>query len=606
MCSGCRGFYDAKTIYKHKRFCEKNLSEQSNIVRISELSDSAEAAGADLEFRRNILDRFRKDDVGEICRTDFVTILFGKKQWARSSKKERTVTMADMRIIGNLIFGFRSESGDQKKSGIDVLDYKQFDILEKVIKKRSIKEVGEKVGLKVRIGFVLKRAVKVMRGYFVMKEDSIKEVDMTRFLDVLNLNWDFIFFTAQIECELRRDGLRKPLAMPDEDDISLLKNFITEELNKLTEKFELWDRHHFVKVRNLVVARLTMFNARRGGEPARLTLNEWKEAMEGSWIDPNMVEKIDDPIEKYLIKNLKLAYQSGKGSRKMVPVLITEDAVRPITRLLSERMNCNVPEKNPYIFPNTGNSNDHVSGYYCLKSVVDMCSGLKRPQLLIADKFRHRVSTIFANLEVPEEQRQLFYSHMGHSEQMNKNVYQCPLAIREVTQVGKFLLNNIDNNSCVHTSRSIGVNSSLVISNANEAERNEPETEMNDNETEVTIGDEVAQINKVSTVENHVQDNVGCPDKCAQSGHTPVNSKAKSRPYTKWVEEESKLIKRYFKEYITDTTNKGRLPGKKEVLKFLEINPILQGRKNKVYLIKTKVFNEKTTYRNKKKLLKYN
>ena len=426
MCSGCRGFYDAKTIYKHKRFCEKNLSEQSNIVRMSELSDSAEAAGVDSEFRRNILDRFRKDDVGDICRTDFVTILFGKKQWARSSKKERHVTMTDMRIIGNLILGFRSESGEKKKSGIDVLDYRQFDILEKVIKKSSIKEVGEKVGLKVRIGFVLKRAVKVMRGYFVMKEDSIKEVDLTRFLDVLNLNWDFIFFTAQIECELRRGGLRKPLAMPDEDDISLLKNFITNELNKLTEKYELWDSHQFVKVRNLVVARLTMFNARRGGEPARLTLNEWKEAMEGSWIDPNMVEKIDDPTEKYLIKNLKLAYQSGKGSRKMVPVLITEDTVGPITRLLSERINCNVPENNQYLFPNTGNSNDHVSGYYCLKSVVDTCSGLKRPELLIADKFRHRVSTIFANLEVPEEQRQLFYSHMGHSEQMNKNVYQCP------------------------------------------------------------------------------------------------------------------------------------------------------------------------------------
>ena len=312
-----------------------------------------------------------------------------------------------------------------------------------------------------------------MRGYFVMKEDTIKEVDLTRFLDVLNLNWDFIFFTAQIECELRRGGLHKPLAMPDEDDISLLKDFITDELNKLTEKYELWDRHQFVKVRNLVVARLTMFNARRGGEPARLTLNEWKEAMAGSWIDPNMVEKIDDPTEKYLITNLKLAYQSGKGSRKMVPVLITEDTVGPITRLLSERINCYVLENNQYLFPNTGNSDDHVSGYYCLKSVVDTCSGLKRPELLIADKFRHRISTIFANLEVPEEQRQLFYSHMGHSEQMNKNVYQCPLAIREVTQVGKFLLNNIDNNSCEHTNRSIGANSSLIISNANEAEMNE-------------------------------------------------------------------------------------------------------------------------------------
>ena len=125
---------------------------------------------------------------------------------------------------------------------------------------------------------------------------------------------------------------------------------------------------------------------------------------------------------------------------------------------------------------------------------------------------------------------------------------------------------------------------------------------MNEDETEMTIGDEVAQTNKDSADENCVQDNVGCPDESAQSGQTPVDSKAKSRQYTKWDEEESKLIKHYFEEYITDTTNKGRLPGKKEVLKFLEINPILQGHKNKVYRIKTKVFNEKKTYRKGKNI----
>ncbi|GFS05951.1 histone-lysine N-methyltransferase SETD8-A [Elysia marginata] len=61
-----------------------------------------------------------------------------------------------------------------------------------------------------------------------------------------------------------------------------------------------------------------MFNARRDGEPARLTLKEWKEAITDAWIDPNLVEKVDDPMEKHLLENLKLAYQSGKGSLDQV------------------------------------------------------------------------------------------------------------------------------------------------------------------------------------------------------------------------------------------------------------------------------------------------
>ena len=40
---------------------------------------------------------------------------------------------------------------------------------------------------------------------------------------------------------------------------------------------------------------------------------------------------------------------------------------------------------------------------------------------------------------------------MGHSETINKNVYQCPLAVQEVTQVGKFLINSNGRGSLVQT-----------------------------------------------------------------------------------------------------------------------------------------------------------
>ena len=42
---------------------------------------------------------------------------------------------------------------------------------------------------------------------------------------------------------------------------------------------------------------------------------------------------------------------------------------------------------------------------------------------------------------LPQQDIDLFYSHMGHSEKINKDIYQAPLAVLRVTSVGKHLLN---------------------------------------------------------------------------------------------------------------------------------------------------------------------
>ena len=67
---------------------------------------------------------------------------------------------------------------------------------------------------------------------------------------------------------------------------------------------------------------------------------------------------------------------------------------------------------------------------------------------------------------------------------------------------------------------------------------------------------------------------------------------------TKCNEKDSELIKQHLKQYITDTTNKGMLPEKAKVQKFLGNSHILEGHENNVNLVKTKVFNDKRKYRN--------
>ena len=66
--------------------------------------------------------------------------------------------------------------------------------------------------------------------------------------------------------------------------------------------------------------------------------------------------------------------------------------------------------------------------------------GLLNPRLLNATNNRHSVRTIYAALELPHQEKQLLYTHMGYSEEMNREVHQAPLALMGLTKTGKHLM----------------------------------------------------------------------------------------------------------------------------------------------------------------------
>ena len=47
------------------------------------------------EFK-SVMDSFRNDEAGRLCQSDYLIILFGKRLWAKSIKKEKHVVMSEM------------------------------------------------------------------------------------------------------------------------------------------------------------------------------------------------------------------------------------------------------------------------------------------------------------------------------------------------------------------------------------------------------------------------------------------------------------------------------------------------------------------------------
>ena len=103
------------------------------------------------------------------------------------------------------------------------------------------------------------------------------------------------------------------MQLPLEEDIIKLRNYINRRIKDITtDAFLMWDSSTYIELRDATCARLTLFNARRGGEPARMLLTEWDAAKSGTWIDAQRVKDIDDPIEKFLLASIKVTYQMGK------------------------------------------------------------------------------------------------------------------------------------------------------------------------------------------------------------------------------------------------------------------------------------------------------
>lgn len=135
---------------------------------------------------------------------------------------------------------------------------------------------------------------------------------------------------------------------------------------------------------------------------------------------------------------------TGKNTH-LVPIIYPLDTLKSL-EILSDpviRKQATVEPSNPYLFPSTRNSEFHLSGWHGFDNICKKVD-LKEPQNITFTKNRHLISSLYSIMELPEDQRSSFYDHMGHSESMNKDRYQCPPAVQELTRVGK-VLHTIDN-----------------------------------------------------------------------------------------------------------------------------------------------------------------
>lgn len=440
MCTGCYGFFAVSYKARHEKICPGygNL-----MISLSNIEQGSNVEEFPAEFRE-IVRSIRLDEVGEKIRGDNIILMIGNRSYGAAKRKQDKknevvrVVRARMRLTGRLYICFMRHYSMQKEVKIelennagDMYNRETVTILGKAINELCEKEnssdtiTNQKSGLKINILNLLKLTSKFLIGYYLLKKEDTKKEKVTDFLQVLKHFEDEIFGDAIYDLNYRSQvANRKGICLPKEEDVSLVMN----ECISVMQKTSFLDFDAFCSIRAATISYLTLHNARRGGEPVRLFIKQWQEALDGHW---NSRKPSDCPNE------CLVTFMTGKGTAHVVPVLFPPCTQKAMSYLVDPevRRNAGVPNSNIYIFASI-RSQSHASGWH---AVNEMLEKVNLKGAINATRNRHRVATILARCNLSDDDRSLIHRHFGHSKSVNENVYQAAPGKNLVEKTGKLL-----------------------------------------------------------------------------------------------------------------------------------------------------------------------
>ncbi|XP_065667007.1 uncharacterized protein LOC136087619 [Hydra vulgaris] len=553
-CSKCLKFVSKRYWHNHSNSCQKDCSIKVLLIPVNVLGLPRDALISE-SFKKDILSHFRIDRISDICMKDTMILKIGSMMFEKEKSNKDKIRVArnsvrnSMRQLAYLydIFCQQDNVVMLHKNLSDMFLRQNFMSFKESVEIYTTKDsVNIKAGLKQNLLFLIVKALKIIKGiyYTECKDKDATQID--EFNSVFNMWKDCIFRDASISLlKNKQTILRKPAKLPADEDVKMFRDYVISRMETLTsDPFNMFDLDSFVELRDCACARITLLNGRRGGKPARLYLSEYFEVLDDDYIDKSRLDEFD-LTDQNLIQTIKITYMAGKGT-KQVPVLI--------------------PPDNKYLFACTKNSDSHTSGWSAIHSIA-LKLDLKKPENFKATGNRHYISTIFSELDLPESDRELFYTHMGHSKDTNKNTYQTPQAMRTITHIGSRL---------------------LEIEGGNKVQ--ELTLERTNNEASCSTSN-IPEKSKKRKTENVMQQK-SCNK--LHKGDEPQNTIISDRDYHSWKPRDEELLLARFKIILEENI----MPSQKDILEFLEESGIDVTYKT----ARTKLTNERVKFLKRKQL----
>jgi len=260
----------------------------------------------------NILSSFQDIAIGNTCRSDDTILLIGRHLWRKDRTKVdkhdevRKSVMAEMRNLAALFVEFQKHEEDPHSSNAKVMfSREKWSILEEAVICLTTTATPQspdahlKYGLKNTLYYLMMKSADILQGeaLTVKGGEGKTEVDeLQHFVTILKHHQNAVFGDAKYMInKSRQKRLRLPARTPPDQLMMKLRTYTVQRINELTgtqRKSGRLGRSAFVELRNLVCCRLTLFNARRGGEPFRMKMAQWRDRHQ--WISNKPINELDD------------------------------------------------------------------------------------------------------------------------------------------------------------------------------------------------------------------------------------------------------------------------------------------------------------------------
>ena len=221
-----------------------------------------------------------------------------------------------LRVMAKVLIEFRKIK-DENMRVIDLVQPENYDDVIRTMKNLSGyrgRTNIENPHLVLKIGFSLRTLILLAKLMYTksLATDSVKKMKLM--LTLYTDDYTNFSSNAKVVYELRKGNA--PEELPLESDLKQLREYCITEIERLTAKGSITKLGDYTKLNKLCLSRVLTFNARRGGEPGKLTLHQWKSTLDDTWKRREDIERLTDPVEIQLASRLKLCYVPGKKKKK--------------------------------------------------------------------------------------------------------------------------------------------------------------------------------------------------------------------------------------------------------------------------------------------------
>ena len=316
-CEFCKGFFETRKLSDHANSCflrtgkdKTNVSISRKLVAVNLFDDKFSCV------EEKIVSKIREPDLKVLIRNDQLLLTLGGIELEKKDHFRFSDIMYTLRKLAQVILKFRELTGNQDARGIDLVQPDNYDDLVKTMKEMSGYVGSRKIAnphLVLKIGYSIRSLIVVARVIY-LKQSCMENVTKLKCMMKLYQD-DYTNYIAQAKAVYENKKGNMPEELPTEEDLKKLRQYCISKMETLCSVQSL-DAARYALLSKLAYVRVLTFNARRGGEPSKLTKDDWKKVLDDTWKRKSDLEKLDDPIEIQLAKRLKLCYVEGKRKVK--------------------------------------------------------------------------------------------------------------------------------------------------------------------------------------------------------------------------------------------------------------------------------------------------